>query len=83
MVILCGMIYCECGGIYRNRTTNINTHLKSNIHKDFLEFGLPCKRRSPKSKKKSVDLSKVDLSKITENKILEYDIEWKKDTEQS
>lgn len=74
MVILCGMIYCECGGIYRNRTTNINTHLKSNIHKDFLEFGLPCKRRSPKSKKKSVDLSKVDLSKITENKILEYDI---------
>lgn len=75
MVILCGMIYCECGGIYRNRTSNINTHLKTNLHNDYLEFGLPCKRRSPKSKKKSVDLTKVDLSKITENKILEYDIE--------
>ena len=82
MVILCGMIYCECGGIFRNKSSTINYHNKTNIHKDYLEFGLPCKRRSHKSKKKSVDLTKVDLSKITENKILEYDIEWKKDTEQ-
>jgi hypothetical protein len=74
MVILCGMIYCPCGGIYRNKTSAINTHLTTHLHKDYLEFGLPCKRRSQKSKKKSVDLSKVDISKITENKILEYDI---------
>ena len=83
MVILCGMVYCECGGIFRNKSSTITYHMKSNLHKDFLEFGLPCKRRTPKSKKKSVDLTKVDMSKITENKILEYDIEWKKDTEQS
>ena len=74
MVILCGMVYCECGGIFRNKSSTITYHMKSNLHKDFLEFGLPCKRRTPKSKKKSVDLTKVDMSKITENKILEYDI---------
>jgi hypothetical protein len=74
MVILCGMIYCECGGIFRNKTSTKNNHLNTQIHKDYLEMGLPCKIRKPKSKKVSVDLSKVDLSKITENKILEYDI---------
>jgi len=74
MVILCGMVYCECGGIFKNINCTKKKHLSSQIHKDFLELGLPCKRRSEKSKKVSVDLSKVNLSNITENKILEYDI---------